>query len=256
MLTCKIPGLLEKGYGVVEVPQNIRELCYSYIEKEIHKRAADSQLSLTECVNRFSDDEFVEIFDKSQRFFPNDICQIIVEWVNKDLVSRLGGKKAFAHKPWNHKYNGEDYKDLYSEFDVCWRCVRPNKPDVGAAHADWQFWDIAHRELGDNVVDVEYDERWKLWIPLYGCNKSNGLQIVPSSHKKSVPFLTKRSKEGVLKPDIEQSWLKEHEKDFICPIECFDSQALLFDDLTVHQGPPNESDELRISAEITILLVK
>lgn len=138
-------------------------------------------------------------------------------------------------------------------YDIFWRCVRKDKQDVGAAHSDYQFWEIAKGTSAEVGCPFDYDERWKIWIPLIGCDETNSLQVVPGSHLQVVPTDRILTKNGY-KPKIQQPWLDEHEKMFLCPLTHFEGNCVLFHDKLVHRGPVNTTSKFRLSGELTILL--
>ena len=250
----ELVDLDEKGFRLIDFPSELIRLMLDHVTQAIHDNIESTRGHLTDCLQSVSDETFDRIFDKSKRIFPDKISKVLMEWVQKEVVAILGGKSAKTNAPWSHRLDTVASPEYCGKYDIYWRCVRPFKKDVGATHADWQFWDIARDVYGENFCTVDYDERWKIWIPLYGCDKLNGLQVVPKSHLESVPFLKRTTEDGVIKPDIEACWLQEKEDDFVCPFDSFENQAIIFHDKLIHRGPMNVSDSVRISAEITVLL--
>lgn len=204
---------------------------------------------LTEKSQSFTDEEFTQKFAKPFRMFPDSVAALAVDWV-KGLS--FGAPKAGINYicPDERKKNPALREDSY---DIFWRCVRPGKPDVGSAHCDFQFWEIAKGTSAEVETPFKYFERWKIWVPLFGCSSENSLQVVPASHRQDVPTDRIMTKNG-LKPVIQPHWLEKHEKDFICPLADFGSHCVLFHDKLVHRGPPNHTQSLRLSGEFTILL--
>ena len=213
-------------------------------EKEILKRATEKSLT-------YSDEEFTQKFAKPFRMFPDSVARIALNWV-ESLREPFGGKKIGV----NYVCAEERAKNSQlreDSFDLFWRCVRPGKPDVGAAHCDYQFWEIAKGTPQEVGSSFNYDERWKIWVPLLGCDGTNSLQVVSGSHSMDVPTDRVLTKNGY-KPVIQPHWLEKYEKSFHCPLTSFGSHCVLFHDKLVHRGPPNNSSNLRLSGEMTILL--
>ncbi|MDA0241233.1 MAG: hypothetical protein O3A84_14570, partial [Proteobacteria bacterium] len=130
------------------------------------------------------------------------------------------------------------------------RFVRARKGDVAGAHLDKHYWEL--KDAKEHVVgpDFKAAQRWKLWIPLMGCNQSNMLRVMPKSHNVDIPFDI-RSVAGEMKPQIEESWLKFNEHNFVCPFQNT-NEAMLFHDELAHLAPVNPGPFARISAELTI----
>lgn len=214
-------------------------------EEELHKKLTEKSLS-------YSDVEFTEIFAKPFRMFSDAIAYQVLDWVNR-LTHQFGGKQAGI----NYVCLNERKKNLAlreHSYDVFWRCVRPGKPDVGAAHCDYQFWEIVKGTSDDVECPFDYNERWKIWLPLLGCDLTNSLQVVPGSHSQEIPTDRIMTKNGY-KPVIKSHWLEQHETKFICPLTSFGGDTcVLFHDKLVHRGPPNQTSGLRLSGEFTILL--
>ena len=101
---------------------------------------------------------------------------------------------------------------------------------------------------------MDYDERWKIWVPLLGCDKNNSIQFIKGSHLEEVPFVKIIKDDGSIKPDIDKNWLIENEPKFECPFDSFDGNCVIFNDKLIHRGPKNNSDQIRISNEFTVLL--
>lgn len=196
---------------------------------------------------KLTDDEFVQKFAKPFRMFPDSVAALALDWIQ---TLPIRGKKTGINYvcPDERKKNPALREDSY---DIFWRCVRPGKPDVGAAHCDFQFWEIAKGTSAEVGAPFEYQERWKIWVPLLGCDATNSLQLVPGSHLLDVPTDRVMTKNGY-KPVIQPDWLEKHE--FICPLQTFGPHCILFHDKLVHRGPPNNTQSIRLSAEFTILV--
>lgn len=246
----------KNGYIIFPFPQELAQAMKSHIfqfmgvqtdglnEAEALKKGAEISLS-------YSDEDFVKKYAKPMRMFPDSVAELAVHWI-ASLREHFGGERTGI----NYVCKEERDKNpalREDSYDVFWRCVRPGKPDIGAAHCDYQFWEIAKGTPAEVGSSFEYDERWKIWVPLMGCDPTNSLQIVPGSHLQNVPTDRVLTKNGY-KPVIQPEWLEEHEKAFVCPLTHFDGHCVLFHDKLVHRGPPNNGLTLRLSGELTILL--
>lgn len=206
---------------------------------------------LTRAIMTLSDADFVDRFRKPLRMFPDDIGAGIYEWV-ESLAPSLGGSRAGINYVSPLECEGNPALKATS-FDVFWRCVRPGKPDVGQPHADFQFWELARGTSLDPPSPFDYDERWKIWLPLMGCDSSNSLQVAAGSHAEDVPVETIETPFGQ-KPSIRQEWRDTNDRRFFCPLPRFENHCVLFHDKLVHRGPANNTSRLRLSGELTILL--
>ena len=244
------------GYIIFPFPRELTKAMKSHIfqfmgvqtdglnETEALKKCAEISLS-------HSDEDFVKKFAKPFRMFPDSVAELTLNWITS-LKDHFGGLRTGVNyackeeRDQNHALREDSY-------DIFWRCVRPGKPDVGAAHCDYQFWEIAKGTSAEAGSPFDYDERWKIWVPLLGCDQTNSLQIVPGSHVQVVPTDRVLTKNGY-KPVIQAPWLEKHEKMFLCPLTNFDGYCVLFHDKLVHRGPANNTSMLRLSGELTILL--
>lgn len=249
-----VSDLEEKGYLLIDFPSELSETLLSHVKSVIHKKLGNKQEDLTASVMRASDKSFEQLFDKTERIFPDEITQLVLEWAQRYVVKLLDGKSMTTNAPWPHRQNTVENQKYSGSFDFYWRLVRPHKKDIGAAHTDRQFWDIAREFYGDAFCDQKFDERWKTWIPIFGCDPSNSLQVISGSHHENVPVQRRVLDDGVVKPDIDHAWLHGKENDFHCPFDTCNERAILFHDDLVHRGPMNTTDSIRISAELTVLL--
>jgi len=247
--------MLANGCSIIPFPSHLAKAMKAHICRFVGikagEKAEDLELleMLTEKVSFCSDEEYVQKFSKAMRMFPDSVALLAVKWVSS-LATLLDGKQAginYVSKK-ERSINPVLREDSY---DVFWRCVRPKKPDVGLPHCDYQFWEIVKGTDEDVGVPFDYDERWKIWIPLMGCNSTNSLEVVLGSHREEVPIERVLTRNGY-KPMIQEKWLEK--KSFITPFVNFQDCCVLFHDKLVHQGPANHSSLLRISGELTILL--
>ena len=202
---------------------------------------------------RLSDAEFIETFKKTNRFFSLEAAKRVNEFV-ATIAPALGGVKSRISLV-SPKEVSQNPELSMTTSDLFWRCVRPNKNDVGSPHADFQFWEIARGTDQEAFPSLRYDQRWKIWIPLMGCTSKNSLRVLPGSHRDNIPFKYLSTVNGV-KPIIDLEFLDKHSDKFICPIPELHSTCILFHDRLVHMGPANVHDELRVSVEFTVLLQK
>lgn len=246
----KLKNLDDLGYELITFPENLREAFRKYICHFSGKLYPIDQRELTEAISHYSDDEFLKKFAKSLRYFPDEIAIQALSWV-ESLALFLGGAQTGIN--YISCVMREDNPDLHEQtLDCFWRCVRPNKPDVGYPHRDSTVWKMTKGGVLDPLLPFDCDERWKIWIPLYGCDRANSLELVPKSHKMEVPTCMIETENGK-KPSIDSKWVDSHE--WICPFTQFNRpQAVLFHDDLVHRGPVNLSPLIRFSAEFTMLL--
>jgi len=248
-------SIAEIGYGVIRFPLVIRKRMISLIFEEISRITGFDSCTLdlaTTHVMELGEEQFSKSFNKPFRMFPGDVTKDVVNWVY-GLGDFMGGETEINFvSPCEQIINSNLSPESY---DVFWRCVRPHRPDVGKAHCDSQFWEIVKGTDKDVQTPINYDERWKVWVPLMGCSLKNGLQMLPGSHEYSAPLTVVETNHG-LKPDINSDWLNKHEHNFICPFQTFNDACVLFHDNMIHRAPINLEATLRISAEFTVLLRK
>ena len=249
--------MMRDGFMIIPFPTDLSELMQGQARDYIGQATGVSLTKdagaeeLTRAVLKPSDDVFVQKFKKPLRILPDPIAGRALKWV-EGLAEFLGGRRAGidyvseAERQENPALNATTY-------DVYWRCVRPGKPDVGQPHADFQFWELHRGTPLEQKGAFDYDERWKIWLPLIGCDKTNSLEVLPGSHTEDVPMLSIETKYGT-KPSIKAEWLAANEKRFVCPLTKFSNCAVLFHDKLIHRGPANQTAHLRVSAELTILL--
>ncbi len=245
------------GFMTIPFPAELCERMTQHIHGHI-RQATDIPITenapveeLTRAVARLSDDGFVEQFRKPLRMFPHELGGAVAEWIGS-LAGFLGGSRSGINyiSPAEHDANPTLQATSH---DVFWRCVRPGKPDVGQAHADFQFWEINRGTPLDPPSPFPYDERWKIWLPLLGCDATNSLEVLKGSHREDIPLESIQTKYGT-KPAIRMDWLAANEHRFFCPLPQFHHHCVLFHDKLVHRGPANATSHLRISGELTILL--
>lgn len=242
------------GFTVIQIPDSlffeISSGVYACISKLLGVRLNNLE-ELTSAVMGLKDEEFVKIFDKTNRFFDIKTAKGINDYVgsmNEFFGSRMSGVNFISPDEVirNSKLNSKT-------LDIFFRCVRPGRPDVGKPHSDYQFWEIAKGTSSEPNIPFDYEQRWKIWLPLMGCNDKNSLRVLPGSHKFDVPFEYIETNSG-LKPTINEGWIESHKADFITPDFSIQNSCVLFNDKLIHFGPENLAHEIRISSEFTVLL--
>jgi len=121
------------------------------------------------------------------------------------------------------------------------------KKDVGYPHRDIDFWNLGIRRKGS----IKPLYIWKIWIPIWGCNKKNTLRLIPGSNKQKIK-ISYLKKNGRVKPKISSKYFKTYKKFSLPGLKYKNNfNAILFHAKTVHFAPINLSTKLRISAEFT-----
>lgn len=247
----------DHGFTVINLPETLLHSLTDYVFNRIRVLVnSDKSRTVEDCVSEFSDDGFEVAFDKTERFFSAELASVMesqvlnflpVEFKSKGLGMSLISPKELAANPSQLTYSSRDF---------FWRCVRLGKADVGKPHADFQFWELAKGTDAEPFPSIPYTRRWKVWIPLYGCNRENSLQMLPFSHSESLRvFKRLRGPKGITRPCIDEDYIQSKDALFICPITDFARQALLFHDRMIHRAPLNTVSGVRISAEFTLLEV-
>ena len=252
-----INNLEKNGVDIIEIPDQIINAIENFIFLKFDvKRYSDL------CTNilNLNDEDFSLISKKTNRFFDKNVCKIIENWITNSKIL----KKAFRSKNLRisniSQYELNVRKDLKPKhLDIFFRIVRNGKPDIGPPHFDKLIWDQSKGTDAEVGLDKK-DIRWKLWLPLWGTNYDNALQFVNGSHIEDVPWfldetrITQTSKATGSKgsPSISKQWLIKNETNFK-PSAWEIGKGVIFHDEIVHRGPLNNSSDLRISAEFTIL---
>ena len=248
--------LEREGMVLYPFPKSILQMMTNEIETYFKQyslqKSANELATLQESIFKMEDDKFVTEFSKPNRNFREQVGNAVSSWAREEFSKLFEGKHAGINCLCEWEVEGLDYpyKDSLS---VYWRCVRPNKAsDVGAPHRDSTFWTLPNMEDYDPRLPFEYKRRWKVWLPIFGCNKNNSLNLVPNSHKDEVPIKTKMTQFGE-RPTIDQSWLNANDENFISPLDETMGQCIIFHDDMVHKGVLNTSKNLRVSAEFSVL---
>jgi len=130
---------------------------------------------------------------------------------------------------------------------ICWRLVRPGKEDIGPIHSDKWFWDLGHGNMPSYAC-----ERVKIWISVVTTPGKNGLCVIPGSHRKTDWKWHKEVKNGLAKPVFDEDLSKLD----IQLVHTKPGDAVVFHDLLLHGGVPNEADHCRVSMEISVICKK
>lgn len=237
----------EFGFAIIPFPDSLARRFRQHICDYLGCAFPADAVRLTELILGYSKELFAEKLAKPMRYYPDHVTTHGLDWVEK-LASIFGNVRCGVNfvPPCLQECNDQLHD---ASIDCFWRCVRPGSSDVGSPHRDSHFWSLADGTSLEAPSPFAYDERWKIWVPLYGCNSSNSLEVVSKSHKMDVPLETMKGS----KPSIEEAWVQNQE--WTCPLSSFDgTECILFHDDLVHRGPPNESPFVRFSSELTILL--
>jgi ectoine hydroxylase-related dioxygenase (phytanoyl-CoA dioxygenase family) len=226
-----------------------------HIDQHIRELAGKSvKGSLEEIVGAIDDDKWSKKMHRAFRMFPDALAKKIYDWADQNVRVELGKNRCVVNA-----VSAEEFKMNpklgKSSLVVYWRCVRPGKPDAGRPHRDATFWVVELNQGYDPQIPFPFDyvkDCLKIWIPLQGCVPTTTLQIIPKSHRMDIGTTIQETDYGV-RPSIEESWLKAHEKEFMSPLELSQGSCIIFDMDLVHKGPAHNNDQLRISAELTLI---
>ena len=139
---------------------------------------------------------------------------------------------------------------------VYYRVVRKQKKDTLFVHRDSDFWKLHKKNKNlAPIIPYHHNRRIKVWIPIFGCNKQNSLKLFNYSHLHKIKSKYKIVK-GLKKPLIEKTYIKKNIKNVIMPFKNFKSDSVIFDDKCVHFAPVNSTSPLRISCELTAMILQ
>ena len=246
--------LASSGYIVVDVPADVFDHTQEAVLSSAKTRVRSGP-SLTDAavlINHLSNDAYRRLLGaKENRIIRKTDCTPIVKWAERLVADIFPGSNAQcsilssadqARRPDLERDNP----------DFFYRCVRPGSSDVGPAHRDCDFWKAYE---GTDLLPSTPSwavSRWKLWMPISGCDENNSLQVLPRSHLEDPPVeFTVR--DGKPSARLDKDYVLSRNDDFLRPFsENAESRALLFHDKVIHRGPPNSSNHLRISRQMTI----
>jgi Phytanoyl-CoA dioxygenase (PhyH) len=260
MATALNPNLLnafaEDGFATKPFPQELRAEMLRHIEMHIRKIASGSNTDpLQKIAMTIPDDVWSKKMHRAFRMFPKELTTKIHEWADRSIRTEFGKTRSEINRV--SAYEASINPSLSREsLVIYWRCVRPGKPDAGRPHRDATFWVLELEEGYDPKIPFPFDyvkDCIKIWIPLQGCSPKTTLQVVPRSHKMDIPIEVDQTEYG-RRPTIANSWLKDHEKDFMSPPALSQGSCIIFDMDLVHRGPTHQETELRISAELSLII--
>lgn len=252
----------EKGYSLMPFSDKLRADMLRHIEGHIRElsvpyvgSAQAAQASLEEIALSIPDSVWSEKMNRAFRMFPRELSEQLHAWADQNVRTKVGRTRSAINKvPLEElKINPKlDRETLV----VYWRCVRPGKPDAGRPHRDADFWVLAFQDGYDPRIPFPFDyiqDSIKIWIPLKGCTPQTTLQIIPGSHKIEGELVVEETEYGK-RPTLSDAWLEARKNDYISPIELSQGQCILFNMDLVHRGPTHNNNELRISAELTLVV--
>ena len=244
----------EEGYFITPFPSKIVSEMQNYVEyniRDIWKDYFRCDCNLEEAIELIPNSEWSEKMGRFTRMFPVRIAGQLQDWTETFVRNVFGVKRTAVGVVYKQeaKLNQalrEESKAIYYRF------VRPGRLDVGRAHRECDFWMVEYSDGYDPKIPFDFDYHQdcvKFWIPISGCTSETSIQIIPKSHKMEIPTAVVMTEYG-RRQSITDDWVKEHEQDFISPIE--EGSCLVFHMGLVHRGPVNRNNRIRISAEITI----
>ena len=252
-------NLEKNGVEIIKINKNIRSLIVKDIKKNISKKLKLDKNTNFNKISKYLKDiddlTFNRLFGKvTARYLSPIVTTKINSYINKFKLNRKF-KKVFLHQmtPSDLKENKELKKNYYCVF---YRVVRKNKKDTSFVHRDCDFWKLHSKNKSlAPTIPGRYTKRIKLWFPIYGCVPQNSLNFFNYSHVHKIKWKYKSIK-GFYKPEIDKSYAKKNKKNVIMPFKNFRSDVALFDDACVHFAPQNISTDLRVSCELTAMVLE
>lgn len=247
------------GFVTRSFSQELRLSMLKHIDSHIRELGAiytnTHNAPLEKIAESIPDEVWTKKMHRGFRMFPDELAHKLQYWADESVRKPFGKDRSSINAV--SAYEVELNKSLSTNsLAIYWRCVRPGKPDAGRPHRDATFWILELEDGYDPKIPFPFDpirDSIKIWIPLQGCTPSTSLQIIPQSHRMKIATVVDETEYG-RKPNIDREWLKDHEKDFISPIELSKGECILFDMDLVHRGPTHNNTELRISAELTLIV--
>lgn len=245
----------EKGYKVLNFPKDLKKQITLDIKKIILNKLCISNIKnfkdLSTIIIKKKDNNFIKLFGSvPSRYLSETIANKVNDWVSKNKIA-------------NNKTNSLHYltkNDLVVRADlkpdhycVYFRCMKPSKKNniISFPHRDYDFWRVTTSKTIPKLP-FKIKNRYKLWIPIWNCNKQNSLRMVSTSHKKKIKVdYFKFNK--TLKPKISLKDKNLNNLPIIQPIKNFNRECILFHDKIVHFAPPNLTNKIRLSVEFTIV---
>lgn len=245
-------NLDKNGYSKVKIPKylisKIRKAVLYNINQKFPAKELKSYNGLIRLLDKTSEKNFIKHFGSNLSRILNAKCtKVINTWVEQNIPDKINCRRAALNLVTQSECKNN--KNLIKkQFSAFYRVVRKNKKDVGHPHRDSSFWkigNIRHTYFKHIIV-------WKLWIPVFGVNKQNTLNMVNSSHKDNIK-ISYVKKNGLSKPKISKSYITNNISRVIKPIKSDGSEGLLFHQDMVHFAQMNKSSNCRISIEFNIL---
>jgi ectoine hydroxylase-related dioxygenase (phytanoyl-CoA dioxygenase family) len=249
----------KRGYSTKPFPSDLRRQMLVHIEKHIRHLAESfgegKSATLESAAQSVPDSVWSKEMARAFRIFPKEIAEKIFQWADQNIRSEFGRSRSAVNAVYPQECELNPAVSP-NQIAIYWRCVRPGKPDAGRPHRDASFWVLEFEEGYDPKIPFPFDylkDCIKIWIPLKGCTPQTTLQVIPYSHQMDIPTVVEQTEYG-RRPSIHTAWLKEHEKEYISPVELSKGSCIIFDMNLVHRGPTHNNDELRISAELCFIL--
>ena len=250
-----IKDLNRNGFSRIRIPKNLINRLSKSILNDLNYKLFKDEKKINELnviqksILEMPDSLFLSNFGHtSQRHLTSSITTELNLWVKDQLNKKFKFSK--TRMTYVHRSDVLLNKRLkHKSFKVFYRIVRFNKKkDVGFLHRDNDFWNVG----GKSISEIMPSAIWKVWIPIFGCNKKNTLKLIPRSHLHNIKANYVK-KHGRLKPKISNEYFKKNIKNCVPGIEYNNKlNAVFFSDKTLHFGPKNISSKLRISAEFTV----
>ena len=243
----KFPKFLKK-----RIMNDIIEILNKKINLKNNNTQINDVIKISNLLKRISQKEFISMFGHvSYRYLSLDLGKKINEWIKKNLSKHLEYKRVSLHFPTKIDLKKNKYLSK-KQFCIYFRCVRPHsKSDVGKLHRDVDFWNLL-KANEKPLAPFKINNIYRIWIPLFGCNKQNSLKFYKKSHLDKNIKSKFFKKNGATKPKINSESLKNRK--FSGLIENFNDEAILFRDDVVHFAPINKNKKLiRYSVECSIV---
>jgi hypothetical protein len=252
--------LARNGWTIGKLPSEVLKLLRNEVLSLINNSRSIEDVK--DYVNSLPDEDFRKIFSKERRFFSFATALFVQDWA-LSLTSLLEANNLYI-SPVSKNEIRKNGRLKPGDKDFFFRCVRAHHDDVAPAHYDAMFWEILQGTDASPEISDPYDQRWKVWIPLFCSDETNSLQVISGSHTETIPCkftesnrvsYATRSDSIARVPGIDEKWLYSNESRFKCPNNLEIGKFLLFHDKLVHRGPRNSSNSHcpRISCEFTLL---
>lgn len=252
----------QKGYSLMNFPDHLRTKMLRHIETQVRELGTKyinkgrlASATLEDIAMSVPDEVWSSSMNRAFRMFPNELAEQLYQWADQHVRTSLGKSRSAINKvPLEElKINSKLSEETLV---IYWRCVRPGKPDAGRPHRDADFWVLAFQDGYDPRIPFPFDyikDSIKIWIPLKGCTPNTTLQVITGSHKVDGELVVEETEYG-RRPTLSDAWLEKHKNAYTSPIELSQGSCIIFDMNLVHRGPTHNNDELRISAELTLIV--